>query len=46
MDVAGEIDDIVFGITSEPSVLSEYKISGEAVVLFKGVSVFMPDFFP
>jgi len=35
MDVAGEIDDIVFGITSEPSVLSEYKISGEAVVLFK-----------
>jgi len=35
VDVAGEIDDLVFGITSEPSVLSEYKISGEAVVLFK-----------
>jgi len=36
-EVAGDIDDVVFGITSEADVFSEYKISGEAVVLFKNV---------
>jgi len=36
-EVAGDIDDVVFGITSDDVVFSEYKISGEAVVLFKNV---------
>jgi protein disulfide-isomerase A1 len=35
MEVAGEMDDLVFGITSEDAVFSEYKVSGDAVVLFK-----------
>lgn len=34
-EVAGDIDDVVFGITSDDAVFSEYKISGEAVALFK-----------
>jgi hypothetical protein len=39
LEVAGDIDDTVFGITGEDSVFSEYKISGDAVVLFKNVSI-------
>lgn len=34
-EVAGDIDDVVFGITSDAAVFSEYKISDEAVVVFK-----------
>lgn len=34
-EVAGDLDDVVFGITSDEAVFSEYKISGEAVALFK-----------
>jgi len=35
LEVAGDLDDTVFGITGEDSVFSEYKVSGDAVVLFK-----------
>lgn len=34
-EVAGDMDDVQFGITSENDVFSEYEISGDAVVLFK-----------
>jgi len=36
-EVAGDIDDVIFGITSDEAVFTEYKISGDAVVLFKNV---------
>jgi len=36
-EVAGDIDDVVFGVTSDAAVFSEYQISDEAVVLFKNV---------
>lgn len=39
LNIAGEIDDLVFGITSDDSVFSEYKVTGDAVVLFKNVSI-------
>jgi len=32
------MDDVVFGITSEAALFTEYKISEEAVVMFKSVS--------
>lgn len=35
MEVAGEMDDIVFGITSEAAVFTEYKVTKDSVVLFK-----------
>jgi protein disulfide-isomerase A1 len=35
MEVAGNLDDFKFAITSEDSVFGEHSVSGEAVVLFK-----------
>lgn len=35
VEAAGELDDIVFGITSEATVFSEYKVTRDTVVLFK-----------
>jgi len=37
MEVAADVDDVVFGITSEKDVFSEYEIASDAVVLFKNV---------
>ncbi len=37
--VAGEIDDIGFGITFNSEVFLHYKITGDAVVLFKKVCI-------
>jgi len=34
-EVAGAMDDYKFGITSDDAVIGEYKVSGDAVVLFK-----------
>lgn len=39
MDLAGEMDDVVFGITSEAAaVFAEYKVTRDGVVMFKNVS--------
>lgn len=35
MEVAGEMDDVVFGITSEAAVFTEYKVTRDSVVMFK-----------
>lgn len=34
-EVAGDIDDIVFGITGDSSVFSEYKVTADTVVMFR-----------
>ena len=41
MEVAAEMDDVIFGVTSDTAVFSEYQISGETVVLFKNVNCFL-----
>lgn len=41
LSVAAEKEDVPFGITSDDAVFSEYKITGEAVVLFKKVIVLL-----
>jgi len=35
LEVAGETDDNIFGITSDDSVFSEYKVKTDTIVLFK-----------
>ena len=37
LEVAAEIDDVPFGITSNSDVFSEHKVDGDHVVLFKKV---------
>ena len=39
LEVAATNDDIPFAITSAEAVFAEYKISGEAVVVLKNVSI-------
>jgi protein disulfide-isomerase A1 len=34
-EVAGDMDDLVFGVTSDAAVFTEYKVTDDAVVLFK-----------
>lgn len=38
LQIAGETDDVPFGVTASEDVFSEYKVSKDAIVLFKKVS--------
>lgn len=41
LSAASEIDDVAFGVSSEAAVATEYKVTGDAVVLFKKVCLFI-----
>lgn len=40
LDVAGQMDDVAFGITSADAVFGEYKLDKDGVILFKKVGFF------